>query len=394
MCSKCFALCLSLLAFSCASFAQSQPGVTQIGQLNPSAVYYQAFYGVAAISPSTIAVAAPGSDLDYGDLYVFEKPSTGWGTMTDTELVYAQACNLGATEAISNDGTVIAATLAGCYGGLGTGGSEIGVFVKPASGWQYATTPTAGIGDDYGFQCGYTFAMSSDGKHIACTDIHGYMKKNYLYFFDEPASGWVSTGKASMSVEVPYYPSDVALYSNLVAVIGSQGGNTDGVVNLYQRTSKGIQQLATLTASDGGTLCCRIQMNGDTIVVNGYVNSTWSGTAYVFSKPSTGWANATETAQLTVPNLLNYTYFGYTMSLSNNALLIGGSQTKAAYIFLKSGSGWQTTSTPNITLVSNDPYQGTFGDAVAMQGNILVIGDLNEGASNNQNGAAYIYELQ
>jgi len=392
--ARCVALSLTLVALSLTASAQNPSGITQIGQLNPSSIYYQAFFGVPAISPSTIAMAAPGSDLDYGDLYVFEKPSTGWGTMTDTALIYAQACNLGSQEAISNDGTVIAATLAGCYGGLGTGGSSIGVFVKPAGGWQYASAPTATIGDDFGYYCGYNFAMSSDGKHIACTDIHGWIHKNYLYFFDKPASGWTSTGVATLSVQVPYYPSNVALYSNLVAVLGSQGGNTNGVVNLYQRTSKGIQQLATLTASDGASLCCEILMDGDTIVVNGYLNSIWSGAAYVFSKPSTGWANATETAQLTVASLPNYTYFGRTMSLSNNAVLIGGNATNAAYIFLRPGTGWQTTSTPNITLLSNDPNQQSFGDAVAMLGNILVIGDLGEGANYNQNGAAYIYELQ
>ena len=394
---KCVALSLTflfLLTLSLVASAQNPSNITQIGQLNPSAVYNQAYFGVPAISPSTIAIAAPGSDLDYGGLYVFEKPSTGWGTMTDSSLLYGQACNLGAQEAISNDGTVIAATLAGCYGGLGTGGSSIGVFVKPAGGWQYTTTPTATIGDDFGNYCGYNFALSSDGSHIACTDIHGWIHKNFLYFFDKPASGWTSTGVATLSIEVPYVPSNVALYSNLVAVIGSQSGDTNGFVTLYQRTSKGIQQLATLTASDGASLCCKIVMDGDTVVVNGYLNSIWSGTAYVFSKPSTGWANATETAQLTVPNLPNYTYFGYTMSLSNNALLVGGSATHAAYIFLKPETGWQTTSTPNITLVSNDPNQESFGDAVAMLGNILVIGDTDEGANDNRNGAAYIYELQ
>ena len=101
-----------------------------------------------------------------------------------------------------------------------------------------------------------------------------------------------------------------------------------------------------------------------------------------------------ETAQLTVPNLPKYTYFAKTMSLSNNALLVGGDTTKAAYIFLKPEAGWQTTSTPNITLLSNDPNQQSFGSAVAMLGNILVIGDTGEGANGNQNGAAYIYELQ
>jgi hypothetical protein len=111
---------LTMLGLNLTASAQYPTSITQIGQLNPSAVYNQAYFGVPAISPSTIAIAAPGSDLDYGALYVFEKPSIGWGTMADTLLVYGQACNLGAQEAISNDGTVIAASLAGCYGGLGT----------------------------------------------------------------------------------------------------------------------------------------------------------------------------------------------------------------------------------------------------------------------------------
>jgi hypothetical protein len=92
--------------------------------------------------------------------------------------------------------------------------------------------------------------------------------------------------------------------------------------------------------------------------------------------------------------LPNYTYFGQTMALSSSALLVGGGATRAAYIFLKPTSGWQTTSTPNNTLLSNDPNQQDFGDAVAMLGSILVIGDTGEGADGNQNGAAYIYELQ
>jgi hypothetical protein len=135
-------------------------------------------------------------------------------------------------------------------------------------------------------------------------------------------------------------------------------------------------------------------MDGDTIVVNGYVNNIWSGVSYLFSKPSTGWATATETAQLTVPTISSYPYSGQALALSGNAVLVGGESTQAAYIFLKPAGGWQTSSSPNITLLSNDPNQVSFGDAVAMQGNTIVIGDEFEGAENNQNGAAYIYQLQ
>jgi|GEM_PF-4090545 len=76
--ARCGALsltCLTLLTLSLIASAQDPLSIAQIGQLNPSAIYSHAFFGVPAISPSTIAVAAPGSDLDYGALYVFEKPA-------------------------------------------------------------------------------------------------------------------------------------------------------------------------------------------------------------------------------------------------------------------------------------------------------------------------------
>ena len=69
---KCFALCLSLLALSCSGFAQNHPGVTQIGQLNPSAVYYQAFYGAPAISPRVIGLDEGASDNQNGAAYIYE----------------------------------------------------------------------------------------------------------------------------------------------------------------------------------------------------------------------------------------------------------------------------------------------------------------------------------
>jgi hypothetical protein len=84
--------------------------------------------------------------------------------------------------------------------------------------------------------------------------------------------------------------------------------------------------------------------------------------------------------------------FGYSLAKSGKALLIGGAPD--AYVYFQPSGGWQTTSQPNVTLVSTDPYAEDFGGGIAMQGLTMVIGDPLEGANYNYNGAAYIYEAQ
>ena len=389
---KCVAVILTLLTLTLIASAQNPSTVTQIGQFTASNLGFQSYFGTAAISANTIAVSAPDNDLVYGALYVYEKPSTGWaGTMNPTAMIYAAACNLGWPLAISADGTTIAASIGGCYGGLGPSGSSIAVFVKPATGWQTVNAPTALVGDanGSGSRCGFDFSMTPDGKTIACSDSLSWARKNFLFLFDRPAGGWAGTVSPTSSIQLSYSPSNVAINSKTVAVT-----TNSGPTYVYQRTSGGIQQLATLNSSDGANLCCYVVMDGQAIVVNGYASGGWAGKAYLFSKPSTGWANATETAQFTVPSLGSYSFFGSSMALSGKALLIGGRAVSAAYMFLEPATGWQTTSTPNITLLSTDPNQQAFGDAVAMQGSVIVIGDLDDGAQNNQNGAAYIYQVQ
>ena len=312
--------------------------------------------------------------------------------MSPTATVYTKTCVLGSPLAISADGTIIAASQAGCYGGLGVSGTSIALFVKPASGWQPMPAPTVTVGDVNGSsRCGYNFAMSSDGKTIVCTDTLGYARKSFLYIFDEPAGGWsASTGLPSSSIRLSYIPGMVAINARTIAVANS----ANGTVNVYQRTSSGIQQLATLSASDGAGLCCTVVLDGQTVAVNGYMSDDNTGKVYLFSKPSTGWSNATETAQFTAPNVSSYVFFGAAIAKSGKALLIGGLYTSAAYVYLQPATGWQSTGNPNITLLSTDPYQQAFGDAVAMQGSTIIIGDALEGAQSNQNGAAYMYQAQ
>src|SRR6266498_1908648 len=100
------------------------------------------------------------------------------------------------------------------------------------------------------------------------------------------------------------------------------------------------------------------------------------------SSPS-GWASATETAQFSAPNLSSSAWFGSTISISGKSLLIGGSSTSAAYLFQQPTGGWQSTSTPDATILSTDPNQQSFGNAVAIAGSTLVVGDSHAGADSS-----------
>jgi hypothetical protein len=51
-----------------------------------------------------------------------------------------------------------------------------------------------------------------------------------------------------------------------------------------------------------------------------------------------------------------------------------------------------TTSHPNTTILSTDPYQEQFGYSVAMMGKTIAIGDPGEDAVNG--GAAYVLQMQ
>ena len=379
-----------LTVFVAAASAQS---VTQLGQFTAPDLYYQSFFGqAAAIAGDTIVVSAPSNEYSGGSFYVYEKPANGWTTVAPTaELGYD--CNTGARVAISADGSTIAALGSQCYGGLGFGATLISVWVRPAGGWQSTWTPTAIIvnsnNQPNGSSCGNNFALSSDGKTIVCSDEFGWSQKNHLYFFDRPSTGWASTTKPNLSVSVSNPVSQILLNGSTVT-LESIGGQS---VQVFQRTSGGMKQLANLTTSDGVHFGFGMAVDSQTVVIQGIIGNDGPGKVYLYSKPSSGWTSATETAQITAAaSTSTGLEFGYSIAKSGNALLVGGAP--AAYVYFEPTGGWQTTSAPNVTLVSTDPYQMNFGGGVAMQGPTMVIGDPLEGANYNYNGAAYIYELQ
>jgi hypothetical protein len=87
----------------------------------------------------------------------------------------------------------------------------------------------------------------------------------------------------------------------------------------------------------------------------------------------------------------DYDYFGYQLSISGsgNVLVVGGYNSKAAYVFEKNAhNSWTQTA----KLTADDGASGdAFGRSVDVFGNIIIVG---APFHNNYTGAAYIYSRQ
>ena len=101
----------------------------------------------------------------------------------------------------------------------------------------------------------------------------------------------------------------------------------------------------------------------------------------MFTEPGSGWANMTQTAKLTASDGAAGDYFGYSVSISGNTVVVGASATVgtnsyqgAAYVFTEPGSGW-ANMTQTAKLTASDGAAGDdFGNSVSISGNTVVVG--------------------
>jgi len=143
-----------------------------------------------------------------------------------------------------------------------------------------------------------------------------------------------------------------------------------------------------------------VSINGNTIVVGAnQIDSQGLGAAYVFVKPSDGWTDMTETAELTASDGAWGSLFGFSVSISRDTVVVGannawvdGRYQGAAYVFERPESGWANmTQTAKLT-ANNASVTSNFGFSVSVSGNTAVVGDPDEAVGGIQNqGAAYVF---
>ena len=176
------------------------------------------------------------------------------------------------------------------------------------------------------------------------------------------------------------------------AVVGAYEDESEkGAAYVLAKDSSGAwSQVAKLTASDGEAgdiFGWSVAVDWDTVVVG----ARYDDSAYVFTKPGTGWATATETAKLTASDGVVGDWFGQSVAVDGDTVVVGASEddgSGSAYVFTKAAdSVWtDATQTAKLTASDGDDFD-EFGKSVAVDGDTAVAGAPN----NDGYGSAYVF---
>ena len=308
---------------------------------------------------STIVVGAPLDDArgtDAGAVYVFTKPSGGWGSgtaPTGVKLVGSDTAagdGFGESVAVSRDGsTIVVGAPNDDYSQLTVEAGKAYVFTKPSGAWSSSAAQAGFVaaGPDREDYLGHSVSVSGDGNTVVISvPGKGTFDRGMAYVLTKPAGGWTDGNNQSLGA--------TALTRN--------------------NNQEYIGQSVSMSA------------DGNTLVVGTRVEKV-----YVYTKPSGGWSNSAAYAALTKENSVGADEFGMSVTTSGDGGTVvvgadGVDSNGAAYVFMKPATGWATTSSATSTAAkltaSDGAANNKFGKSVAVNaaGSMVAIGEPDRGS--------------
>ncbi|HAS43743.1 MAG TPA: hypothetical protein DCS93_24895 [Microscillaceae bacterium] len=187
------------------------------------------------------------------------------------------------------------------------------------------------------------------------------------------------------------------------AIVGAfkedTGGYGAGAAYIYNYNGTNWVQEAKILASDAeedDTFGYSVSISGDYAIVGAYEEETGgnkAGAAYIFKRNGTTW---TQEAKIQASDKQAYDYFGFSVAIDGDCVVVGaiqedtgGSDVGAAYIFKRNGTTW----TQEAKIQASDKQKNdNFGESVSISGDYVIVGADKEDTGGNKAGAAYIFK--
>ena len=377
------------------------------------------FGSALAVDNGTAVVGAPGGNGGKGAAYVFARNSAGaWSQVAELTALNDGAENdmFGHSVAVHGDTAVV-----GAPGGNGGKGAAY-VFTRASGVWGQPVKLTDGA-DMAGDEFGHSVAVHGDTVVVGAyqdDDNGSNSGSTYVFTWDTQNKEWSEAVKlnASDADSIDYFGYSVAVHDDTI-VIGAYGdgdkGNISGAAYVFTWNTQNNEwsQAMKLTAYDGAAgdqFGRAVAVDDDTVVVGAWGNNSNQGAAYVFTRPDTGWANDAETAKLTASDGGGADYFGHSVAVSGDVVVIGAYaadiveadededddnskenfRSGAAYLFAKPDSDdWVVgTETAKLILPDRDgkEEEDEFGNSVAVDSQSIIVGapEVGVAVENNQ----------
>jgi hypothetical protein len=220
---------------------------------------------------------------------------------------------------------------------------------------------------------------------------------------------WNASEEAELTATFPeafdYFGNSVSIAGD-TAVVGCHfdsnvGGTGAGSAFVFVRSGTTWSQEAKLTAADGAandSFGFSVAISGDTIVIGSPVDDNQggidAGSAYVFVRGGRNWI---QQAKLTASDGASSDFFGSSVSISGEAVLVGayfddhagGTDAGSAYAFARSGTAWSEEA----KLTAGDAAAGDWlGFSVSISGETALVGaHLDDHAGGTDSGSAYVF---
>ncbi len=224
------------------------------------------------------------------------------------------------------------------------------------------------------------------------------------YLFEFNGSGWSQTQRLEpLDASAADFFGEAVALSGQRALIGSNFdddlGPTSGSAYVFESTGGDFVQVAKLLAADGSagdSFGFSVALDGDCAIVGAWLEDDPffdAGAAYVFENSGGSWS---QVAKLTGNESVEDDRFGYTVAIDGDYAVVGtvfasplGSMSGAAYVFERAGSTWTQTAR---LLPSDGASNHSFGSALAIQGDRVLVGASLASGVTSFSGAVYVFE--
>ncbi|MCH8304485.1 MAG: T9SS type A sorting domain-containing protein [Candidatus Marinimicrobia bacterium] len=252
---------------------------------------------------------------------------------------------------------------------------------------------------------GYSVSISGDYAVVgAFLDDDSGSSSGSAYIFKRVGESWAQEAKllpadGAASDKFGRSVSISGDYAVVGAFFDSDNGIASGSAYVFKRTGASWAQEAKLLPSDGATsdvFGISVSISGDYAVVGASGdddNGSASGSAYVFKRSGTSWAQETK---LLPSDAAAGDFFGKSVSISGDYAVVGaqenddnGTNSGSAYVFKRAGASWAQETK---LLPSDGATIDVFGISVSISGDYAVVGAHRDSDNGSFSGSAYVFK--
>jgi hypothetical protein len=288
---------------------------------------------------------------------------------------------------------------------LGTDAGAAYIFRQSGSSWNEEDKFLASdgaAGDRFGQSVAISGTVAVVGAYL--DDVSTFTDCGSAYVFRFNGSQWNQEAKltASDKAAADYFGWAVSIDGNVI-IVGAygedDGGTSAGAAYIFNHNGSTWVQEARLKAGDadaGDYFGVSVGISGTRAVIGAYLDeaaAASAGSAYIFKDLGTTW---TQEVKLLPAGLESDDRFGHAVAISGDVAVVGavhdddlGANSGAAYVFERNNTVWPLSA----KIKAGDGAAGDkFGTAVSASMDVIVVGALwDDAGSFTDSGAAYVF---